>query len=435
MKKSVILLMAVLLGLAWYLTVSEMAGAPIKAKEHLKKAAQLEGKEIYVEAAAEYEAALEYDPENEEIYLRMAKANLNMGEEGKFTDICEETAEKYQDSDQALELLMNYYMENDYEDKAVRYLEGFIEEYPDNKYAQEWFEKLKGSFSEIYCHYEELGEIVNGSMVVLEEGKYGLADSYGSEIIPCEYKAIYPFSEDGFALAQKTDGSWIYIDEENRVRKVPDEEYDRLGMYMEKGTVAGKDGKYGFLDENLVQSEEFVWDDLTGLKNGIAAAKSGDEWFLINEKGKEKGEERFTDIVTDDDGFCSSQERLFVKKGKTYQMVDTKGKTIGELTFDDARAFTEKGYAAVCKDGKWGFINEDGELVLDYAYDDAQSFQNGFAAVCTDGKWGYIDEEGNLVIQPDFLAATHISEAGTAAVLMEDNGKEKWMLLQLNLFQ
>ena len=51
------------------------------------------------------------------------------------------------------------------------------------------------------------------------------------------------------------------------------------------------------------------------------------------------------------------------------------------------------------------------------------------------GKWGYINEEGTMVIQPEFLEATHISEEGTAAVMTEQQGENVWKLLQLNLFQ
>ena len=140
-------------------------------------------------------------------------------------------------------------------------------------------------------------------------------------------------------------------------------------------------------------------------------------------------------MITDLYGFCSSQKRIFVKKDGVYHLINTKGKEEGDLTFEDARAFTEDGYAAVCKDGKWGFVNSDGELVIDYTYEEAESFQNGFASVAVDGKWGYINEEGTMVIQPEFLKATHISEKGTAAVMTEQQGEAVWKLLQLNLFQ
>ena len=86
----------------------------------------------------------------------------------------------------------------------------------------------------------------------------------------------------------------------------------------------------------------------------------------------------------------------------------------------------------MCHDGKWGFVDAEGELVIDYTYENAESFGNGLAAVYTDGKWGYIDMDGNLIIAPQFLAATRFSKSGTAAVKMEEDGEEEWRLIQLN---
>lgn len=427
--------MIVLLGLAWYTAISETADAPVKAEEHLKKAEELEKKEIYIDAVKEYESALEYQPDEEEIYLKLAKAKLNSGNPSGFESVCKDAAQRYQNSTKALDMLMDYYIENHDENDAVQYLKGFLSSYPDHEKAREWFTKLEGTYTELYCRYEEMSEIVNGSMVVSDDGSYGLADGEGNEIIPCNYKKIYPFCDEGFALAQRSDGSWVYIDEDEQVRKAPDPEYTNLGMYNESGTAAEKDGKYGYLDEEMEPVGKFRWEALTGLKNGVGAGKENGTWALISAKGKEKSEERFNDVIVDEMGFCSSQERIFVKQKNAYHMVDTKGKAVGEETFDAAKAFHDEGYAAVCKDKKWGFVNSDGELKIDYTYEDAQSFQNGFAAVCIDGKWGYIDEEGELAIQPEFLKATPVSEQGTIVVTVKESGDTKWRLLQLNLFQ
>ena len=55
------------------------------------------------------------------------------------------------------------------------------------------------------------------------------------------------------------------------------------------------------------------------------------------------------------------------------------------------------------KDGKFGYINADGEVIVDYIYDDATE-QNkfGYSAVQRNGKWGSIDSEGKVVIEPEY---------------------------------
>ena len=55
------------------------------------------------------------------------------------------------------------------------------------------------------------------------------------------------------------------------------------------------------------------------------------------------------------------------------------------------------------KDGKYGFVNEKNEVIVDYIYDDAtQQNEYGYAAIKKDGKWGSIDSKGNIVIEPKY---------------------------------
>lgn len=429
------LLFIAMLGLSWYTAVSEAVNNPKEVQRHLQKAAELEGKGIYVDAVTEYEQALEYAPENADIYIRMADAYRNSGDSRKFISTCENAAEAFQEDTEAMDLLMEYYIENDYESKAVKYLTNFLEAYPDHENAQKWFLELKGSYTELYCRYEEMSDIVNDSMVFMEDGLYGMADAEGRELIANEYEELQPFSEEGYALAKKEGGDYLYIDRDGQTRKVPDEIYEVSGMLNEDRAVACRDGKYGYLDEEMEPVGKFVWEELTGIKNGTGAGKRDGKWVLVNKKSEPKTEEQYDDVIMDQSGFCSRQKCIFAKTGKEYFLIDRKGNRIGELTFDDAKAFTENGYAAVCQGDKWGFVNTDGELVTDYQYEEAESFQNGYAAVCMDGLWGYIDADGKQIIDCRFIEASHFSTFGTVAVRIEnDDGEEEWKLIQLNIF-
>ena len=55
------------------------------------------------------------------------------------------------------------------------------------------------------------------------------------------------------------------------------------------------------------------------------------------------------------------------------------------------------------KDGKYGFVDKDGNVVVEYNYDDATN-QNtfGYAGVKKDGKWGVVDREGKVVQEPTY---------------------------------
>ena len=83
-----------------------------------------------------------------------------------------------------------------------------------------------------------------------------------------------------------------------------------------------------------------------------------------------------------------------------------------------ARGFSE-GYAAVCKNGKWGFINLRGDEVITPQYQEVGDFHEELAAVCVDDRWGYIDKSNTFVISPKYYAA-HYFSCGLAAVAIKE---------------
>ena len=48
--------------------------------------------------------------------------------------------------------------------------------------------------------------------------------------------------------------------------------------------------------------------------------------------------------------------------------------------------------------GKVGYIDRAGRIVIKPQYEDSWGFHEGFARVRTSGKWGFIDETGKMVI-------------------------------------
>ncbi|PKL49063.1 MAG: hypothetical protein CVV42_07815 [Candidatus Riflebacteria bacterium HGW-Riflebacteria-2] len=74
---------------------------------------------------------------------------------------------------------------------------------------------------------------------------------------------------------------------------------------------------------------------------------------------------------------------------------------------DKARSFSED-LAAVCLDGRWGYISNTGKLKIPYRYDEAQSFASGTAIVVVNKRYGLINKKGNYSIKPkySFLSRT-----------------------------
>ena len=72
------------------------------------------------------------------------------------------------------------------------------------------------------------------------------------------------------------------------------------------------------------------------------------------------------------------------------------------VTCSNAGDFSN-GRAAVQIDGKWGFINTKGEVIIKPIYDnpaETPKFSGGLCAMRdpANNKWGYIDTMGNVII-------------------------------------
>lgn len=56
---------------------------------------------------------------------------------------------------------------------------------------------------------------------------------------------------------------------------------------------------------------------------------------------------------------------------------------------------------------QWGYINQEGEWIIQPSFEAASLFHEGIASVKQDGKWGFVNRKGEWVIQPEFELTSH----------------------------
>ena len=54
----------------------------------------------------------------------------------------------------------------------------------------------------------------------------------------------------------------------------------------------------------------------------------------------------------------------------------------------------------VVQNGKWGFIDKTGKIVINQKFDKVSGFSEGLCGVKIGNKWGYIDKTGKYVWNP-----------------------------------
>lgn len=132
-------------------------------------------------------------------------------------------------------------------------------------------------------------------------------------------------------------------------------------------------------------------------------------------------------------GFFSSHAQLtpfYSEADGKYGYKDASGKVVVAPRYDLAYQFKE-GMAAFSQGGKYGYLNEEGTEVIGPKYDFTWHFIGGYATIRKGDLFGFIDKNGREVVPPRFEDANNFHGAccykGMAHV--KENGK--WRIIKL----
>src|SRR5215470_1529558 len=106
-------------------------------------------------------------------------------------------------------------------------------------------------------------------------------------------------------------------------------------------------------------------------------------------------------FVTGLHGQAGGPRRFQVKQNGKWGFIDSSGNLVIPAKFSEAQAFHD-GLAAVQYQGKWGYIGESGAFVIQPTFSNASVFDSGYAGVELDGFWGFIDKQGKFTMLPQF---------------------------------
>lgn len=100
------------------------------------------------------------------------------------------------------------------------------------------------------------------------------------------------------------------------------------------------------------------------------------------------------------DGICYAGGFYVVEREKRFGVLDGRGKRLVEMEYERISPSDNEGPWPACKEGRWGYIEPTGRVVIDFACDEARPFIDGIAAVRKHGLWGIIDTRGSLLVKP-----------------------------------
>ncbi len=116
-----------------------------------------------------------------------------------------------------------------------------------------------------------------------------------------------------------------------------------------------------------------------------------------------------------------------VQNGK-WGYIDPTGKIVIAPRFEQATSFTE-GMARIKVGKLFGFIDVTGKLVVPARYPAASDYSEGLARVMVGSKWGFIDKSGRMVIPAIFSDASDFGDGAFSAALQPmTQGKRHYRL-------
>lgn len=273
--------------------------------------------------------------------------------------------------------------------------------------------------------FEDIGFDKNNKCLILQKNsKQGLADFNGNIQIDLKYDNI--FISGKYVNAQNSESIDIYdystkqkINYENIVglnqtisdkysiaitdsekfkiidnekNELKQKEYDYLEYVYGDYFITYKNKKFGIIDSNGDGIVDFKYDSLQKIPNTN----------LVQAVNFNKNT---TDIIKDGKVVASmSNAEIWIKENYLVMNSTSDRKYInfdGE-TLENTELFELKLYA--CKQsGKWGFVNSNGENVIECKYDFVTEFNtNGFAGIKQNGKWGVINLNGEIIVEPKY---------------------------------
>lgn len=281
----------------------------------------------------------------------------------------------------------------------------------------------KKTYAKVISTYDHVNDFFSeGTCIVKSDGKYGVIDMKGKEIIPCTHEYIYDCSEDMFLYRTKDEdyNYWYgFLDKKGNV--VIEAQYCDAGLFNDGLALAiRKNDKKSWINEYafINKKGEIVVDFNTyammkSFSEGLAAVNvendNKDVWGYINTKGEV--------VIAPTYGYAypfSDGVAIVGKNDKNF-VIDTKGEVV--FIPEKDMIFLEEEFseglmpAAKGNDlkAKCGFINTKGEEVLPFEYDYAESFIDGTAYVIKDKKFLVIDKKGK-VLEEEKIDADELEE-------------------------
>lgn len=269
---------------------------------------------------------------------------------------------------------------------------------------------------------EELNLFEENLVSVCKDGKWGYMNKSGEIVIDYQFEDVGIFKEDGLAYVV-TDGKYGFIDKTGAYIINP--QYDDAGPYCDGLAYVKHGEEYGYVNTLGEVAIKYQYDNAYSFRNGYAVVVVGENWGIIDETGKYVINPQYSTgyyglevyYVTSALSVDNIEDILIpAMKDEKYGYIDVNGNIVIDFQFDDAFVFSDEGYAVVCVGEKYGLIDRTGKYVINTKYDELLSCGENLYSFAVDNKYGLVSVDGTEVAAAQF---DDISSIGDGYFIVE----------------
>ena len=269
-------------------------------------------------------------------------------------------------------------------------------------YNNEGDEILKPSYPE----YSVAGNYIS---VKDEKGNMMLYDIHGNVVNTNTYKSIIETNNPSYFIAQDEQGYYSIISKDFQIgNKYTSITYAFDNFFV----VTTEENLYGVID--VYAGLEIVpeYDVIIPLENVHALeARKGSTVDIYSEKIEK--------IITMENAVVEAINKDYVSIYSNTELEYIN--KVGEIVPNTEVYKDLKLYSYQADDGKWGFVDKAGNLVVDCKYDVVTELNEyGYAGIFQENKWGVIDENGKVVVVPSYELETYYSPTFIGKYLLEE---------------
>jgi hypothetical protein len=231
---------------------------------------------------------------------------------------------------------------------------------------------------------------------------FGLIDLTGHEVIPLNYKNIYPLGTLRYAVENEK-GKIALFSEEGKA--ITDFKIDSISSFRNNLAVIYQELNQGLIDREGEIRIEAQYREIRIEADGSIDSRMQDEWKVLNAENHEIRKVEADDLVP-------IGENLYrISKTRRQGIVDDEFKTVFPLDYSYIGSVDDKKIVAA-KQGKFGILRLSGSVVLPFQYD-SLLLEGKYVTVREDllGKsyWSIYDTFGIRKTQKqyDFIAPLH----------------------------